>query len=308
MANNEIIEATEYLQKIPRIFIVDEAEEHKGDVFLLPNAVKFKVRKDSSIETVGLGDDLDKKFRDLISVIRIENALDIKYCKTNILTPLIYAESLPDILWHLNTQGILFARVTSDTIAWIKNMIHLYPYGNHDMDKFWLPCSKCIDEIKPGDKICIFNRRVGGWDGSLERPVIELLGAGGHVPMIWNSERKRFISLSIKENLIKELHEELGLLIDENSIEIFGGYRNDVTHELVVLSGIEIQESFLQYIQDYAYKNIDEDTKGIYLGTFEEVIDYYRANPKPFAGGAKAAPCNFPNQEELMKRVIKYIA
>ena len=103
---------------------------------------------------------------------------------------------------------------------------------------------------------------------------------------------------------MKELHEELGILINEKNILIFGGYNNDITHELVVLSGIEISDLYLPHIQEYAIQNIDEDTKGIYLGTFEEVINYYRRNPEPFAGGSKAAPCNFPNQIELMNRVF----
>lgn len=175
------------------------------------------------------------------------------------------------------------------------------------MDKFWLPCSKSINSLKEGDKLCIFNRRVGGWDGSHERPVIELLGAGGHVPMIWDEQNSKFHPLSIKENLRKEIYEELGISIIEKNILIFGGYKNEITHELVVLSGIEINDLYLPYIQEYAIQNIDEDTMGIYLGTFEEVIECYRYNPEPFAGGSKTAPCNFPSQLELMNRVLRVL-
>ena len=75
----------------------------------------------------------------------------------------------------------------------------------------------------------------------------------------------------------------------------------------MVLCGIEIKEENLRSLQEYAIQNIDEDTEGIYLGTFLETIDYYRKNPTPFAGGEKVAPYNFPNRKELMKRVIKQI-
>lgn len=74
----------------------------------------------------------------------------------------------------------------------------------------------------------------------------------------------------------------------------------------VVLCGIEIKDDELKSLQEYAIQNIDEDTEGIYLGTFPETIDYYRKNPTPFAGGKKAAPYNFPNRKELMERAIKY--
>ena len=74
----------------------------------------------------------------------------------------------------------------------------------------------------------------------------------------------------------------------------------------MVLCGIEIKEAELMSLQKYAIQNIDEDTEGIYLGTFPETIEYYRKNPAPFAGGEKAAPYNFPNRKELMERAIKY--
>lgn len=66
------------------------------------------------------------------------------------------------------------------------------------------------------------------------------------------------------------------------------------------------KEDELTSLQKYAIQNIDEDTEGIYLGTFPETIDYYRKNPEPFAGGKKAAPYNFPNRKESMQRAIEY--
>lgn len=295
-----------YLHALTRIDSPFDANKHSGDVFLLPHDIDFNFRsEDNLIETVGLGK-YDAKVRDLIRVIKIDDALNIKYQDTNILTPLMYAEQLQDIPWHITTQGILFVRVDQDAIDWIKQTISKKLYGKHDADSFWLPFSRSINEIVPGDVLCIFNRRVAGWDGSHERPVIELLGAGGHLPHVWDSTDELFRPLSIVENVAKELHEELGLKISEDSITTFGGYENTITHELVILCGIEIATEHLQSIQDYAIQNIDEDTQGIYLGTFKEVIDYYRKNPKPFAGGVRTAPYNFPNHKELMIRAFEY--
>lgn len=300
--------ANEYLHSIPQISKVEEAKKYAGrDVLLFSEKASFTFRSDNLVITNGLGLKCDKKIRDLIRVIKVENAIDIKYEKTNILTPLMFAESSSDIPWHLNTQGILLTRVSQKTIEWIKSEIKTNKYGKHEFDKFWLPFCKNIEEVKAGDVLCIFNRRVAGWDGSHERPVIELLGAGGHLPTIWDNQKEKFRELGVIENLQKEFTEELGGKIDKNDIVIFGGYQNDVTHELVVLCGIEIKEENLRSLQEYAIQNIDEDTEGIYLGTFLETIDYYRKNPTPFAGGEKAAPYNFPNRKELMKRVIKQI-
>ena len=299
--------ANEYLHSIPQILKMEDAERYLGrDVLLFSDKASFKYRRDDLVETNGLGQKWDKKIRDLIRIIKIENALDIKYKKTNVLTPLMFAESSKDIPWHLNTQGILFTKVSSKTINWIKSEIQGNRYGKHEFDKFWLPFCKDIEKVKDGDVLCVFNRRVAGWDGSHERPVIELLGAGGHLPTIWDPNKECFRELEFKENFQKEFTEELGGKIDKKDIVIFGGYQNDATHELVVLCGIEIKDDELKSLQEYAIQNIDEDTEGIYLGTFPETIDYYRKNPTPFAGGKKAAPYNFPNRKELMERAIKY--
>lgn len=299
--------ANAYLHTIPQIFSVDDAKQYEGrDVLFFPKEAQFYYREDDLVETKGLGEKWDKKVRDLIRVIQIEDALNIKYKKTNILTPLMCAESSNNIPWHLNTQGILFTRVSEETLEWMKEEVKANRYGKHEYDRFWLPFCKDINEVKEGEILCIFNRRVAGWDGSHERPVIELLGAGGHLSTVWDYENNTFRELDFKENFQKEFMEELGGKINKEQIVIFGGYQNDVTHELVVLCGIEISDKNLKAMQEYAIQNIDEDTEGIYIGTFEETIAYYRKNPSPFAGGAKAAPYNFPNRHELMKRAIEY--
>lgn len=76
---------------------------------------------------------------------------------------------------------------------------------------------------------------------------------------------------------------------------------------LVILCDVKINDCILPEVQNYAQKNIDVDTEGIYMGTFAEVIEFYRKNPTPFAEGAKTAPFNFPNRSELMKRAIEYM-
>lgn len=39
----------------------------------------------------------------------------------------------------------------------------------------------------------------------------------------------------------------------------------------MVLCGIEIENSQVKSLQEYTIKNIDEDTEGIYLGTFPDL-------------------------------------
>lgn len=304
--NNTLCNAQEYLEKLPRIHNFDERQDYDCDVFLLPAEMDFNYNTDFMIETYGVNNKIDGRPHDLVRIIKVIDALNSKYEKTNVLTPLLYAEYLPDILWHITTQGILFTRVSNQAIKWIRETDKTAPYGKHSFDKFWLPCCGPIENIREGDVLCIFNRRVAGWDGSPERPVVELLGAGGHLPTVWQATLEQFKALSVEENLIKEIHEELGFSIPQTDISIFGGYSNTVTHELVILAGIMVDDSYLPTIQEYAVQNIDEDTHGIYMGKFDDVICYYKENPTPFAGGAKAAPTNFPNNEALMKRVRQH--
>ena len=127
------------------------------------------------------------------------------------------------------------------------------------------------------------------------------------MPTVWDMERSAFRMLTFEENLAKEAQEELGLSVNHKNVTIFGGYCNTITHELVVLAGIMLDESYLPMIQAYAVSNTDEDTQGIYIGKFEDVIQYYQENPEPFAGGVKAAATNFPNNKELMDRVRAHL-
>ncbi len=296
------------LRSLTRIESIEESLKYKEDVFLLPKTIQYKFLEDNLFELKGISDKWDKKKIDLIRVIQVSDALNIKYQRTNVLTPLAYAESREDILWHLNTQGIFVSKIEHDDILqWIKNESREKNYGRHEFDSFWLPFCGAVEQLQIGDVICIFNRRVAGWDGSAKRPVIELLGAGGHLPVIFDENLNDFRQLSIVENMQKETFEELGIKLSNRDIDSFGGYTNFITHELVALMGVKISDILIPKVQEYAMQNSDGDTKGIYLGFFDTVIDYYRRNPKPFAGGVKAATCNFPNQIQLMKKISTYL-
>lgn len=299
--------AEKYLRSLPRIEKMEEAKNYSEDVFLLPSQIDFTVIEGDLVKTKGLGEKWDNRTLDLIRTINLIDALNIQFEYTNVLTPLAYAESIQEKPLHITTQSILFTKISPKGLEWIAKENNYNKYGKHEFDKFWLSFSRPLQYVKSGDILCIFNRRVDGWDGSHERPVIELLGAGGHLPVIWDDFRSRYEPLSIEENLQKEFKEELDIKLEKNNIVIFGGFHNPVTNELVILCGVKMDDFLLPEIQNYAQKNIDVDTEGIYMGTFAEVIGFYRNNPAPFAGGAKNAPYNFPNRSELMTRAIEYM-
>ena len=113
------------------------------------------------------------------------------------------------------------------------------------MDCFWLHCSKSTSELNTNDVICIFNRRISGWDGSLDRPVIELLGAGGHLQSVWEPQNKQFVSRSVISNLQKEFSEEIGIKLTAKDVNIIGGFINSKTYELVILANIIISPNLV---------------------------------------------------------------
>ena len=109
------------LESLTRVDSVAESEKYKDDVFLLPRTIAYKFREDNLFELHGISDKWDKKRIDLIRVIHVLDSLNIKYQCTNILTPLAYAESREDILWHLNTQGVFVSKIEhDDVLKWIK--------------------------------------------------------------------------------------------------------------------------------------------------------------------------------------------
>ena len=190
------------LKSLTRIESFEESQRYKEDVFLLPQTVRYEFSEDNLFYLKGISEKWDKKRIDLIRVIQVSDALNIKYQCTNVLTPLAYAESRKDILWHLNTQGVFVSKIVhGEILQWIKSESRKKIYGKHEFDRFWLPFNESIEQLQMGDVICVFNRRVAGWDGSMDRPVIELLGAGGHLPVVFDKDLNDFRMLSVIENM-----------------------------------------------------------------------------------------------------------
>ena len=300
-------EATEYLKQLKRISSVEESILEEQEVLYLPEEVDLVVDEKSNVKLFGYEKQKGIKAKDLLRIIEVKDALNMKYVETNILSPSAFVHSLENKPWHITTQGFLITKIGEKTKKYIKEEILRTQehYGKHGMDKLWLPCNKELDMVTENDIICIFNRRISGWDGSIDRPVIELLGAGGHLQAVWDDGTKKFVSLTLEDNLKKEFSEEIGLSIEREDINCIGGFLNYNTQELVIFSCIYIEEENIPNIQNYALNNVDEDTDGIYLGTFREAMEYYRKEPYFFAGGIEASYTNFPNNEEIMRKICE---
>lgn len=299
--------ATDYLRGLKRVSSVKEAKLFEEDVLLLPENIDIIVEENSNVRTIGFDRSKDIKAKDLLRIIQVQDAQLMDYTELNVLSPSVYVHSLQEKPWHITTQGFLVTRIEPSIRKYIeaeaeRSRAH---YCQHAMDQFWLPCSKPIEQTTEDDLVCIFNRRISGWDGSLDRPVIELLGAGGHLQSLWDEKERRFKNRTFSDNLMKEFDEEIGLEISDNDIQCIGGFKNEKTQELVILSCIYIDCMKIPEIQKYALDNLDEDTDGIYLGTFQETIKYYRENPSFFAGGEKAAKTNFPNNDFIVDGICK---
>jgi len=307
MDKRMIEEATKYLKNMKRINTVEDGEHYSEDVLLLPANVDVEVDENSNIRTIGFDKSKDIKAKDLLRIIKVKDAATIQYDETNVLAPSVYVHSLQEKPWHITTQGFLITRISDETKVFIEkeaNRLQNY-YGKHELDYFWLPCSKELKDVKNDDLVCIFNRRISGWDGSIDRPVVELLGAGGHLQTVWDSKSKSFKSRDLRNNLKKEFDEEIGLNIKDEDIQSIGGFINDKTQELVVFFCIYVDEDEIPGIQRYALNNLAEDTDGIYLGSFLETMRYYRNTPDFFAGGIKAAKTNFPNNNYIIDRICE---
>lgn len=307
MDKRMIEEATQYLKGLKRVKSVEEGMQYSEDVLLLPDKVEVVVDENCNIRTIGLDESKDIKAKDLLRVIEVKDAKSMQYRETNVLAPSVYVHSLQEKPWHITTQGFLVTHISKKTKEFImeeKQRLKNY-YGKHKLDCFWLPCSKLLSDVKDEELVCIFNRRISGWDGSIDRPVVELLGAGGHLQTIWDDKNKCFRCRSFESNLMKEFDEEIGLKIKDEDIRCMGGFVNDKTQELVIFSCIFIDETDIPGIQKYALNNLDEDTDGIYLGTFWETMRYYRNDPEYFAGGVKAAKTNFPNNDYIIGKICE---
>lgn len=303
MDMRELKEATRYINGLRRVNTIYD-EEYTEDVLYLPLECEIKVLEDSNVVIKGLGYMKDGKAKDLLRVVRVKDALNMKYEETKILVPSIFAHSLEEKPWHITTQGFLTTVFTSKIKEFIieeSKRLSEY-YGKHAMDSLWLSCSKNLDEMKEGDVVCIFNRRVSGWDGSIDRPVIELLGAGGHLQSIWDVNGKKFVTRTLTNNIAKEFDEEIGLKVTDDDVHSIGGFINTSTYELVILSNIFINPEMIPQIQEYALGNWGEDTDGIYLGSFKETMEFYKKDATYFAGGNIAAKTNFPYNDRIMER------
>ena len=286
---------------------MNDASLYSGDVLLLPSDVEINVLTNSNVVLSGLDKSKDNKAKDLLRVIQVIDALNLEYVETNVLVPSLYAHSLEIKPWHITTQAFLTTKYTDALGKFIddeKKKRRDY-YGKHPMDYFWLPCGKTTSELHTNDVICIFNRRISGWDGSLDRPVIELLGAGGHLQSVWEPQKEQFVSRSVISNLQKEFSEEIGIKLTAKDVNIIGGFINTKTYELVILANIIISPELVPHIQEYAIGNFEEDTDGIYLGSFEETMNSYMIDASYFAGGNAAAITNFPYNDDIMIRFRK---
>lgn len=295
-------EATQYLKKLKRVSTVEEASQYDEDVLLLPENVDILVYENSNVKTIGIDKSRDIKVKDLLRIIQVDDAQRMHYKELNVLSPSVYVHSLSEKPWHITTQGFLVTKISKKIRIYIEEECKRSEkhYNKHEMDKFWLPCSKPLEHISDDDLVCIFNRRISGWDGSIERPVVELLGAGGHLQAIWDAKKCIFKNRSFDDNLMKEFDEEIGLELSDNDIKCIGGFKNDKTQEMVVFSCVYIDDQKIPEIQRYALDNLDEDTDGIYLGSFQETMKYYRNSPSFFAGGNQAASTNFPNNDFII--------
>jgi predicted NUDIX family phosphoesterase len=297
--------ATGTLKGLKRVNPSEINKDFSELVLLFPDNAEIEYLSDNTIKTSGLGEKLDKKQKDLLQMIEIINPLELEYKKKNVLMPRTYAESLSPIPQHISVQAIILSKIKEKDIESIVDLIQKTDYGRTDYDKIWIEDTNPADVIKEDSILYLMNRRIGGWDGSYERPVIELLGAGGHLPTLF--EGNSFVSSIPKQSIERELKEEIGATIKESDIDLVGGFHNKVSNELVMLCIIYVDSSEIVNIQKKSLNNVQEDTDGIYIGRFEEVMDMYLQNASSFAGGEAAKASNFPNQKELMNRVYTYL-
>ena len=95
--------------------------------------------------------------------------------------------------------------------------------------------------------------------------------------------------------------------MNREQITIFGGFHNTKSNELVVLCGAFVSSNNIEAIYNNAKNNFQENIDGVYVGNFEEVMSIYAKNAEFFAGGEKTRSSNFPSQEKLMRKVLKFL-
>lgn len=150
MDKRMIEEATQYLKGLKRVKSVEEGMQYSEDVLLLPDNVDVVVDENCNIRTIGFDKSKDIKAKDLLRVIEVKDAKSMQYRETNVLAPSVYVHSLPEKPWHITTQGFLVTRISEKTKEFImeeKQRLKNY-YGKHELDCFWLPCSKLLSDVK----------------------------------------------------------------------------------------------------------------------------------------------------------------
>lgn len=289
--------ATEKLNKLKRISFEKIADSYDENVLLYKENETLSYKKDK------IYTESKECLKDLLRVIEIIDPLTLKYKNTKVLMPRVYAEKHSSIPQHISVQCLFFHKIKVQDLNKFIKIIETTKYNKTSYDKIWIKKDWNFTTLKENDILYIMNRRVGGWDGSIEKPVIELLCAGGHLPTIWNEEENSFKTLKPIELLQKEIKEEVGLTVLEEQFIPIGGFHNEVSNELVALYALFIDFKQLQNIISYSKENYQENIDGIYMGIFEDIMQLYEEYPNYFAGGEKAKPTNFPSNTALMKKI-----
>lgn len=289
--------ATSKLNDLERITFEQLDESYESDVLLYDKNEKLYYKNDKVYQQE------NTNLKDLLRIIRIIDPLNLQFEYTNILVPRVYAEKHTPIPQHISVQSLFFHSLSKDNVEELKNTILTTKYNKTSYDDMWVGYEKSPSAIKENDLIYLMNRRVGGWDGSIERPVIELLCSGGHLPTVWNEQVESFETLNPIDLFVREVKEELGIAIPTEKIIKLGGFHNTASNELVILCALFVDYNQLKEIIKYSKTNISENIDGIYMGFFEDVMKLYDSNPNFFAGGEKAKASNFPSNYKLMKKI-----
>lgn len=293
--------ATSKLNSLKKITFEQTDIKYKENVLLYAENSKLFYSADKIYSEDG------KNLKDLLRMIRIIEPLDLQYECTNILVPRVFAENHNPVPQHISVQSLFFHRLSPLNLEKLKEIILSTNYNKTIYDSMWIGRERTLSSIKGNDLIYLMNRRIGGWDGSIERPVIELLCSGGHLPTVWDEQTESFKTLNPTELLIKEIGEELGISISPEKIVQLGGFHNEVSNELVILCALFVDYNQLIDMIKHSRGNISENIDGVYMGIFEDVMNLYDLNPNFFAGGEKAKSCNFPSNPKLMKKIAKIL-
>lgn len=295
--------ATHRLTSLQRIIDQDlgrtPAAQNGVQLLLLPEGIDIEYLPDDNVRTTGLGD-LDRTMQELVSIVAVDDALAAIFHEVGIVSPRTYVDSRPEPPTHVVAQGLIYFMWSRECSRIVSQLQLQYDYGTDD--PVWRGFS-AWDQLAVGTVCLLMNRRIGGWDGSPDRPVVELLAGGGHVKTFWDARAERFRMASIEETLLAELSEELGFQAQASHLHRLGGFINQSTKELVVLSGLEVAPDDIPAIQAAAYGNVEENINGLYIGPFAEIMAQYLQDARPYAGGEKAKKSNFPSDRALMARI-----